>query len=73
MRIIEKRRGYFLGTHKGAMIEIEGDRGRFYIRVRGEKGEGSHLYDGPAPDGVTTMKQAKTEAIRGAMLDKAKK
>lgn len=73
MRIIEKRRGYFLGTHKGVQIEIGRDRGdfrhRFYIRVRSENGEGGYLYDGWTPEGIITMAQAKRAAIRGAMLD----
>lgn len=74
MRIIEKRRGYFLGTHKGAQIEVMRDRGdfrhRFYIRVRADNGEGGHLYDGWSPEGIITMAQAKREAIRGACLDR---
>lgn len=75
MRIIEKRRGYFLGTHKGAEIEIERDRGcfrhRFYIRVRAP--DGGHLYDGYSPEGVNTMAQAKREALRGARLNNPSK
>lgn len=72
MRIIEKKRGYFRGTHKGATIEIErdpcpGDADRkFYIRVRWK--DGGLLYDGYSPEGVTTMAEAKREAIRGACL-----
>jgi hypothetical protein len=74
MRIQESRRGYFRGTHKGALIEIEREReplgdGVFYIRVRGDNGEGSLLYDGWAPAKITTMPQAKREAIRGACLE----
>ena len=75
MRIIEKRRGYFRGTHKGAEIEIEretpparmidGDS-NFYIRVTWK--DGGMLYDGYAPVGITTMPEAKREAIRGAQL-----
>lgn len=76
MRVLEKRRGYFLGTHKGAEIEIERDRdfedNWFYIRVRASMGEGGYLYDGYSPEGVRTMAQAKREAIRGACLDEAK-
>lgn len=73
MRILEKRRGYFHGTHKGADIEIErdpcpGDPDRkFYIRVRWK--DGGYLYDGWSPAGVDTMAQAKRDAIRGACLN----
>jgi uncharacterized protein (DUF2461 family) len=71
MRIQEKRRGYFRGTHKGAEIEITRDREMpdrtFYIQVRAA--DGGYLYDGWAPEGVTTMPEAKREAIRGACLD----
>lgn len=70
MRIIKKRRGYFNGTHKGAEIEIERDNGllgrSFYIRVTWK--DGCYIYDGWAPEAVTTMAAAKLEAIRGAML-----
>lgn len=70
MRIIESRRGYFRGTHKGAEIEIERDHGMsgriFYIRVT--HADGGMLYDGWAPEEVTTMPEAKREAIRGACL-----
>jgi hypothetical protein len=70
MRIISKSRKHFLGTHKGAEIDIEReDDGTFYIRVRARLGEGGHLYDGYAPASVSTMREAKREAIRGAMLD----
>lgn len=73
MRIQEKSRGYFRGTHKGAQIEIERDHDfpdhKFYIRVRDLNGEGSYLYDGYSPEGVNTMAEAKREAIRGACLD----
>ncbi|MBP1873507.1 hypothetical protein J2Z19_003222 [Ensifer adhaerens] len=72
MRILEKSRGYFRGTHKGATIEIERDHDfeehRFYIRVRWR--DGGHLYDGYSPPTVTSMADAKREAIRGACLDK---
>jgi hypothetical protein len=73
MRIQKQERGYFLGTHKGAQIEIERYRDmpdrKFYIRVRDLNGEGSMIYDGWSPEGIVTMAQAKREAIRGAMLD----
>lgn len=63
MRIISKSSKHFHGTHKGSTIEIERERnGRFYIRVFNDDGYG---YDGLAPEGVNTMKAAKTEAIRG--------
>ncbi len=73
MRILEKSRGYFHGTHKGADIEIErdpcpGDPDRkFYIRVRWK--DGGYLYDGWSPAGVNTMAEAKRDAIRGACLN----
>lgn len=68
MRIKESRRNFFLGTHKGATIQIdrEGD-GRFYILVWME--DGCLGYDGWAPDDIRTMRDAKREAIRGACLD----
>ena len=70
MRILETRRGYFRGTHKGCTVEIERDRdftdSKFYIRVQAS--DGGHLYDGYAPEGVTTMPAAKREALRGACL-----
>ncbi len=73
MRIIESRRGYFRGTHKGCEIEIEADKhfakSSFYIRVRADKGGGGYLYDGYAPEGVTTMPQAKREALYGSCLE----
>lgn len=68
MRVIEQRCGYFRGTHKGAEIEIERDRGKFYIIVRAA--DGGALYDGWAPENVHTMIEAKREARRGAMLDR---
>lgn len=68
MRILEQRRGYFRGTHKGCFIEIERDRdvpnSHFYIRV--QAANGGHLYDGWSPEGVTTIAQAKREALIGA-------
>lgn len=70
MRIIEKGRGYFRGTHKGATIEIERDHDipdrKFYIRVA--HADGGMMYDGYSPEGIETMAQAKAEAIRGACL-----
>lgn len=72
MRIIEKKRGYFRGTHKGAEIEIERDPAphdpdrKFYIRVTWK--DGGKLYDGWSPAGVDTMAEAKRDAIRGACL-----
>lgn len=72
MRIIEKSRGYFRGTHKGAEIEIQRDRDipdrKFYIRVR--HADGGMLYDGYSPVGTETMAEAKREARRGACLDR---
>ncbi|MBN9568725.1 MAG: hypothetical protein J0H79_14085 [Alphaproteobacteria bacterium] len=75
MRILEKKRGYFRGTHKGAEIEIIRERAaiiggesHFYIWVRWK--DGAYLYDGRAPVGITTMTEAKREAIRGACLDR---
>lgn len=72
MRIIEKTRGYFRGTHKGATIEIEREPGashrKFYIRVT--HADGCMMYDGYSPEGIETMAEAKREAIRGACLDK---
>ena len=72
MRVIEQRRGYFHGTHKGATIEIERDpcpgapERKFYIRVRWK--DGGYLYDGWSPEGVDTMAEAKRDAIQGACL-----
>lgn len=62
----------FLGTHKGHFIQIdrepEGDvlEGRYYIIVTSPSG--MLAYDGWAPDGITTMDQAKHEALRGACI-----
>ena len=74
MRILEKGRGYFYGTHKGATIEISRDHDffdrKFYILVTAK--DGCRLYDGYSPVGVDTMAQAKREAIRGACLDEKK-
>lgn len=67
MRIIEQNRVWFRGTHKGAEIAIEREPDhRFYIQVRWK--DGGLLYDGWAPDSVTTVAEAKREAIRGAGL-----
>lgn len=75
MRIISKSRWHFHGTHKGYSIEIERERGgryeemrnRFYIIVKNDFG---YAYDGWAPEGITTMKEAKAEALRGAMIER---
>lgn len=70
VRIISKDRDHFRGTHKGAEILIERNNqieGRcFYITVTWK--DGCKMYDGFAPEEVTTMRQAKAEAIKGAML-----
>jgi len=67
MRIIGKGRGWFRGRHKGAEINIEREPdGRFYIIVTAR--DGGHLYDGWAPETVTTMQAAKAEALRGSCL-----
>lgn len=70
MRILEQRRGYFRGTHKGCSIEIERDRAHparaFYITVTAA--DGGHLYDGWAPAAITRVADAKREALRGACL-----
>jgi hypothetical protein len=44
-----------------------GGESNFYIWVRAT--DGGYLYDGYAPAGITTLAEAKREAIRGAMLD----
>lgn len=76
MRIISKSRTHFHGTHRGCEIVVErepvsliypGLRHRFYITVT--HADGGHLYDGWAPEDITTMKQARQEALRGAGLD----
>ena len=68
MRIISNMRDEFFGTHKGhnVLIEREND-GRFYIRVW-SIASGSHAYDGYAPKTITTMAEAKREALKGAKL-----
>lgn len=68
MRIRNKSRNHFCGTHKGALIEIEREPdGRFYIFVT--HADGGRLYDGWAPESVRRMKDAKREACYGACLD----
>lgn len=67
MRIKSKSRDTFWGTHKGADIQIEREPdGRFYIQVRWK--DGGLMYDGWAPEEITTMREAKREALRGACL-----
>jgi len=67
MRIITYDKDHFYGTHKGATINIEREApGRFYIIV--QHNDGGYLYDGWAPEGITNMREAKIEAIRGAEL-----
>lgn len=75
MRIIEKGRGYFRGTHKGAEIEIERLKkpierfdGHSHFSIWVTAKDGGMLYDGYSPVGITTMAEAKREAIRGACL-----
>lgn len=74
MRILSKSRDHFYGTHKGYSIEIErerqpvealGGRYRYYIWVYDGAGD---AYDGYAPVSVTTMAEAKREALYGACL-----
>lgn len=71
MRILQKKRGYFRGTHKGATIEIERNHDypdhKFYIRVKWK--DGGYLYNGYSPESVESMAQAKREACWGAGLD----
>jgi hypothetical protein len=67
MRIIEKTRDSFVGTHKGATIRVNREsNGRFYIIVHDEAG--LYLCDGFADESVLTMADAKREAIRCACL-----
>lgn len=71
MRIISTSRRHFVGTHKGATIEIDREtegrfHPRFYITVRWK--DGGLLYDGWAPAKIRRMTDAKREAIRGAQL-----
>lgn len=66
MRTISESHRHFYGTHKGSTIDIQLDAdGRWYIIVQNENGYG---YDGWAPESVTTLKEAKAEAVRGARL-----
>lgn len=71
MRIQKRERGYFRGTHKGHEIEIQADRDlddrHFYIWVRCLE-SGLHAYDGYSPKGITTMAEAKREALYGSGL-----
>ncbi len=70
MRILKQTRREFHGTHKGASIDIDRELdGRFYIIVTASSG--GYLYEGWAPEGITTMAAAKKEAIRGACLNEA--
>ncbi len=70
VRIISKDRQHFRGTHKGAEILIERNRDiqdvHFYITVTWK--DGCYMYNGYAPKGITTMREAKAEAIKGACL-----
>jgi len=68
MRIKSKSRNHFWGHHKGAEINIERERQAdpFYIIVTAK--DGGYLYDGWAPREITSIKEAKKEALRGAML-----
>lgn len=72
MRIMKQSASTFWGTHKGHDIQIDrepkGDpfEGRFYIIVTAESG--MCAYDGWAPETVTTMAEAKREALRGACI-----
>lgn len=70
MRILKQTRDYFWGTHKGREIEIVRDHDfpdrHFYIRVWDKTGLKD--YDGYSPAGITTISQAKREAIKGACL-----
>jgi len=70
MDVLKSTRHSFWGRRPDADIEIDRDRslpGRtFYIRVTHVSG--GMLYDGWAPEDVTTMAQAKAEALRGAGL-----
>ena len=68
MRIKSKSRNHFWATHKGAEIHIEREKRSepFYIIVT--HADGGYLYDGYAPREITTIKDAKREAMKGAML-----
>lgn len=73
MRTTSKSRNHFHGTHKGYQIEIERERPpfesfgerHFYIRVFNGYG---YAYDGYSPADVTTLAEAKREALYGACL-----
>lgn len=75
MRTTSKGRDHFYGTHKGYEIEIDRERPpvesfgarHFYIRVFNEYG---HAYDGYSPADVTSLSEAKREALYGACLKK---
>jgi len=58
----------YYGIHKGHTIEIErqGDE-PYYITVIAA--DGSYAYDGYAPDTISTIRDAKAEALRGAMIN----
>lgn len=67
MDVIIKDEFTFYGEHKGAIIEIDQeDDGLFYIQVRSHNG--AYLYDGWAPEEVSTIDAAVQEAIKGAQL-----
>jgi hypothetical protein len=67
MRVISKSTKHFLGTHKGATIDIEKEPdGTFYIIVTGANG--GKRYDGWAADDIRTMREAKRDAIHDAAL-----
>lgn len=70
MRIKQQDRTGLLATHKGCEIQIDKEHGqapgRFYIIVKAP--DGGCLYDGWSPPQVTTMAQAKREALYGSGL-----
>lgn len=67
MRTKSKSRKHFHGTHKGCEIFIDRETdGTFYIIVKAK--DGCNIYDGWAPRDVTTMRQAKAEALYGSCL-----
>ena len=72
---------YFHGQYKGYNIEIQLEEieppigydydepeTRFYIHVQNPEVSFGTLYEGYAPEEVETMRQAKSEALRGSML-----
>ena len=69
MRIKSKSRNHFHATHKGAEIHIERKTRSepFYIIVT--HADGGYLYNGYAPHMITSIKDAKREAVHGAMLN----